>query len=378
MVTKTRLNHLKQLSNKQPLLSLYLDVNPSKADTREDAPLIRVKDSLRQLELPKSFVQDVLSQVKSELIRRRARSLVLFSNEDSSFSEFMHLQLELPELKDKAIVVAWGKALTAPLTRLTDSASRYALVYVDEARWRYFELFFDDIAEVQDAFRPLSTHNWRDLSESHVGVAQGVIARGGIAKDKVQQRESVWTERFFKQAAALLEEALSNHSIEQLILMGSSRHLSEFKAVLSPSTQKAIISSVSPPANPNASANDLAKLIKPCIAKHTKSKELELIINAQENGVVGLAQSLKALQKGQLSQLIAPWEANPSVYVTPTTNYVTATMEETDPSDVPKLEHLHSVLDDLTDKYATELSYVRGEAEQQLMTLDGLAGLRRW
>ena len=141
MVTKVQLNTLKQKSSHQALLSLYLDIHPGKSDTQEGAPLIRAKEALKELALPKPFIQEILSLLSTELVRRQARTLVLFTNEDLGFYKRFALQLELPELNEKGVLAAWGKALTAPLRRLTDTSSRYAVVYIDKARWRYFEAF---------------------------------------------------------------------------------------------------------------------------------------------------------------------------------------------------------------------------------------------
>jgi Bacterial archaeo-eukaryotic release factor family 10 len=48
-----------------------------------------------------------------------------------------------------------GQPYITPLLQTLDAQKHYGVVFIDEARWRYFEISFGQIEEVQDAFRAL-------------------------------------------------------------------------------------------------------------------------------------------------------------------------------------------------------------------------------
>jgi hypothetical protein len=163
----------------EPLLSLYVDVHPAKPENARGAPLIRVKDELKRLELSKSFAEALLTKLGQMNDLAQAKTLVAFVAEDmKAFCHLYLLRLELPQLNKSGILARWGKPYITPLMQLIDAQERYGIVYIDQQRWRYFEVFFGDIEEKQDAFRALATKEWRTFTEANTGVAHGVMARG--------------------------------------------------------------------------------------------------------------------------------------------------------------------------------------------------------
>lgn len=368
---------------RQPVLSLYLDVNPANHDNVGGAPFIRAKDELKRLGLDKGVADAVLAKLKDRLVMPKARTLVVFAGEDAdTFFVAYPLQLPFPQLEGRGVVGRWGRPYVTPLLQLIDSQERIGVVYLDQARWRYFEVFFGEIAELRDAFRPLDTSHWRYLGEAKQGVAQGVPARGGSGVDRFERRKGAWTQRFFKQAVSVLDHAVRTSEVDWLIMMGPADAVSEFRALLPHDLGEMVADCLPPPANPDAGASDIVALIEPCIARLRKDQEASRLDEIAEQGVWGTEATLEALQEGRLRLIVAPWHSDLTVYYCSERGYAAASLSAAArhcPDQHHEPELLQELLPELATGYGAALTYLQGEAEQRLDTeYGGLAGLRRW
>jgi hypothetical protein len=157
---------------RDPVLSLYLDVNPAHTENARGAPLIRAKEAIKALAVPKPFTEAFMKRLTHHHGIPQARTLVSFASEDlKAFSVTYPLQLEFPLITSGGVIARWGSPYVLPLLQALDAQERYGVVFVDRARWRYFEVFFGDIEEQQDAFRPLDPSTWRRLSDSKLFTA---------------------------------------------------------------------------------------------------------------------------------------------------------------------------------------------------------------
>jgi peptide subunit release factor 1 (eRF1) len=215
MLSKQSIRFIQQVvaPQRDDVLSLYLDINPANIDNKNNATFIRAKDELKRFELPKSLIETVMKKLENAYAFPHARSLVLFASKDEKLLEHYTLPYDLPFLGKRGVVAKYGQPYVTPLLQTLDAQQRYGVVFIDEARWRYFEISFGQIEELQDAFRALDTHEWRELTEANTGVVHGVMARGGMGKDHFEHRKEAWTHRFYKDVAKLLEHALQENDV---------------------------------------------------------------------------------------------------------------------------------------------------------------------
>ena len=385
MLTKETIHYLRTViaPQREPVLSLYLDINPAKQENARGAALIRVKDELKRLALPKPYAEALLEKLTHAFGIPQARSAVIFAGEDlGTFFEYHSLHFELPQLKQKGILARWGKPYVLPLLQVIDSQEHYGAVVLDQARFRYFEIFFGDIQELEAAFRPLDPSHWRTFTEANTGVVQGVPARGGMGKDKFERRKDNWTHLFYKDVTSILEQAMSANEVQYLFLLGPSKNVQEFRGVLSLELAQKVIDCLPPPANSAASAQEILSLLEPCIERHRQAKEKSLLEHLQETGVQGLEPTLEALQAGRLQVLVAWQESEYTVYRCSESGYVAASLSgiaKHCPEQTHELVLLHDVLPELTESFATKLCYLSDETAQVLTSAGvGLAGLKRW
>ncbi|WP_147372607.1 VLRF1 family aeRF1-type release factor, partial [Calidithermus terrae] len=206
-----------------PVLSLYVDINPANPGNSGKAYLIRAKEAARALEVPGKVLDQALGAME-RLPEGRLRAV--FAGED--WLEAYDLQTELP--LPGGVEARWGEPYLTPLMYALDEYERYAVVLVDQEKWRLFEVHMGKIEELEGAFRAVATNEWRELGEDATAAggrsagpgAVGHVGRavGGSGKDNFNERMGEWTERFFKEMAQHLVEAMRTRGIEQLILMG--------------------------------------------------------------------------------------------------------------------------------------------------------------
>src|SRR5690554_2691843 len=82
-----------------PVLSLYLNVNSADPANEREAFVLRAREAMRQLELPRDFEAAVTRRLEQEYVIPEGRTMVLFAarNTDELF-EVRYLQAGLPLL----------------------------------------------------------------------------------------------------------------------------------------------------------------------------------------------------------------------------------------------------------------------------------------
>jgi hypothetical protein len=380
-------NILKQLESiKDNIFSLYLDVNPASLENVRDAYITRVKDALQDISIPKALGEQVLERLVTDRLASQGRTLVLFASENiENLFHIFNLQVELPFVSaHDGIIAYWGAPYLAPFLLVLDEYERYAVVYLDKERWRYFEIFLGEIEELHDAFIAVDTDAWRQLSESSIG-APGVIARGGSGKDLFEKRLDSWKHRFYKDTAKLLEQIVQKKKLDRLILIGSSEHLSDFEHTLSKHLQENVVEHLPPPSDPGASQNQVKLLVDPVIHRAKREKEKKLLKQIRESGIWGLENVLEALQIGQLHVLALPWNQKclgRTIYRCEMANIVVSKRSQVEklyPDNKIFPVSAGEALPQLAFDQKTRVEFMFGDTEKKLIEeFGGFAALKRW
>jgi hypothetical protein len=362
-----------------PVLSLYVDVNPSNPENTRRAWLIRVKDALKSLPVQRDLKEKVIA--KLELVRPEARTYAAFAVND--LIEIYELQVDLPlvDLAHGRVDVRWGDPYIFPLLYVIDECERYGVVFIDESKWRFFELFLGEIDEIANAFLDLSDEKPPELPRPAQHFVQGVILRGGAAGDRFARHIEASVGRFYKRVAHVLDKLVEIRRIDRLMLMGPHDDTHFFAQFLPRRLRNLLAGHISSLPKPGASAGEVLKKVTPAIENSRQAQELALLQEVRDYGRWTIPTVLEALQMGRLYLLIAPWRLDAVVWRCASGLVVQdeRAIEAFCPGQEVKEVELREVLPDLAAAHGARLQFVEREAEAHLMReFGGLAGLSRW
>lgn len=378
---QVRLVHERIAPHLAPVLSLYVDVHPGRPENARRGWFIRVKDSLKALDIPTTLYERVITLLSEE--RAQARTLVLFAATD--LLERYDLQVELPvvDLAHGRVECRWGEPYVTPLLYALDEYERAGVLYLDRMSWRFYEIFLGEIEEATDAFRDISPEEWQELTRYLPTLYDGLLKeRVATHPSRFARRVEMWVQRFLKRLAHLLEDVVVEHDIRRLVLLGPAEVTYFFEQYLPRSVRSRVVAHMSDIPYPIPSAAQVLDKVTPILEKAERAHEQALLDTVQERaGIWGLDPTLEALQTGRLAALIVPWRIETQVWRCPE-GWVASTPEmarifcpESELQEVP----LRDVIVQLAADFGARLEFVRGEAEQRLLKqYGGLAGLPRW
>lgn len=375
-----------------PILSLYLDINPAKLENANRAYALRAKDAMKALGVPQDLEDRVLEVLKNQVLE--AKTAVLFAK--AGLFETLLLQVELPLvsglkttflgekesrfLTDGALV-HYGEPFLLPLIYALDEYERYGVVYLDQERWRVFEIFLGEIQEVGDAFLALDTEAWRRLSLDAPGRRFNLagISRGGAGQDLFAKRLAAWEERFYKTLSHGLEKLVEERGFTRLILMGPEEHTRLFLGYLPKRLKDGVVALLPSLPHPGASPGQVLKRLEPVLEEIERKGEAEILKRLEEaypKAVFG-PEVLERVQEGRVELWVLPWHLDQTTYACdgiffPEEARALAWCQN------PEAKPLAVVLPELAAGYAAKLEFLRGEAEKELLERGGMAALLRW
>jgi peptide subunit release factor 1 (eRF1) len=394
MIGKEEVRRIKESLKdlKTPALSLYLDINPAKPDNAGRAYALRAKDAMKALAVPEALAEKVLELLQHEVIQ--AKTLALFA--DEARLELFPLQVELPlvravktafvdektsRLLTDGALAHYGEPFLLPLVYALDEYERYGVVYVDQERWRVFEVFLGEIAEVKDAFLALDTEAWRRLSLDAPGrrFNLGGIARGGAGQDLFAKRLAAWEERFYKALAHELVRHVEERGFTRLLLMGPEEHTKLFLGYLPKRLKEKVVAELPSLPHPGASPGEVLKRLEPVLEEVERQAEVRLLEELEEaypKAAFG-PEVLARVQEGRVELWVLPWHLEKEVYACDGL-YLAEEAQALAYCQNPEKKPLAVVLPELAAGYAAKLEFVRGEAERRLLERGGMAALLRW
>lgn len=367
-----------------PVLSLYLDVDPSNPDNTGNAVQLRAAEVMRGIGLEKEYIDRVTRTLSKHFVIPEGRSLVIFAGEDAEFFEAHYLQTRLPMLgRSDGALAHWGTPFTAPLHYVLDQKERYAALSIGAERVRVFEAFLGQIAEVAEFEREANTEDWtiQRHARRSPAVGAGVAARGGADVDRFEDRMREATARLYRNLMPELERAIEAEGVDRIILSGTPEPVAAFRGAMSPALEERLAGEMPPPADPNADAGAWLPDVRELVEQIEERHELALLDEVRESGVTGLHETLTLLQEHRLRTVIAPWVLEARVHRAEDGRVALSAEEAAvlSPGQAVSEAPLLKVLPTLAQASGAELEFVAGEAEARLNEeMGGLAGLRRY
>ncbi len=369
-----------------PVLSLYLNVNSADPANERKAFVLRAREAMRQLELPRDFEAAVTRRLEQEYVIPEGRTMVLFAarNTDELF-EVRYLQAGLPLLDlgaGKDSVAFWGRPYVAPLLFALDQKEHYAILWIDQDEAQCFEVFLGESEELFSATRDDDVVEWRRLSEARrtpLTSAGGVPARGAADTDSFADRMDHNIERFWKEVGSQLEQHVRDGEADRIILLGTDETTGSFSQLLPQQVQEMVVARLNAQ---TSNTDDWLPLVKDAIDEAELKYELALLDKVQESGNWGMQEVLALLRNRQADILIVPYNPDTTVHVATGSRVFGASREELealDPDDPIETKPLTAALSEIAEQGNVHVEFVANEAEERLeRDFAGIAALRRW
>ncbi len=370
-----------------PVLSLYVEVDPTQPDNARRAWELRACNAVKALAAPAAIEQAVLAALEAEFAPE-ARMLAVFAAETAGSQVTitrlpLHISLPLLDLSSGRVEARWGEPYITPIIYALDQYERAAVVWLRGEGWRFFEVFLGEIGEHTDVFRSVEADLWREVDQFNPQqLRERLRAQAMGNRDRFARRMENIAARYLQRLAGLTERALAHFGIHRLVLLGRDEATKQFAALLPRTVQQMVVAYVTDLPHPDAApAHVLAKVL-PAL-EHVEQVHEQEVLNQviRQPGVWGIDPVLAALQEGRLSVLLAPWRLNEQVWLAG--NGLLAGSREQAmllaPEAEPQPIALRDVLVDACTAFATRLEFVSGVAEERLLRdFSGLAGILRW
>lgn len=398
MISKKDIQRFKKIigSIKKPVLSVYCNINPADPDNYGGAWYVRLKNTLRdmpeltmRLKKGKTFYDELMIFI--DQIQTSARTLALFAwvdDKEELAVEHFEMQVDLPvvDLVKGRVEAHYGKPFVLPILYAFDEFRRIGVLHICGSRWRFYEVFLNEINEITETFAEITPDEWKEFNENAQMIESGVLEERTF-NDKIKFKDrqkailQTLTHKLYIRLAEMVEKSIHELEMDRLVLMGDNWQVKLFENYLHRPTRELIVGYASNPLDiDNPSLKDVLERILPILKEAEEREELQLLEQAKSpQGVYGLQNVLYALQMGRIQVLILPWDLHATVYKCKD-GLVFATKEEAlDYNNSYEEVSLNEEIFYAAAQYATRIEFVNGVSKEKLYNeLEGIAGILRW
>lgn len=283
-----------------PVLSVYLDVNQSKASNLnrgfETALKHRLRTIEQQLETPeqkaefKKDAQQVLDFVAD--YSPKGRTVVIFCDRSEDF--FWHWEAHVPIGNG----VHWiQRPYVRPLAEAFDEYERYGVILTDKAQARLFIVFLEQIEEHQEAFAEASVRHIKNTGSDH-----------GWSQMNIQRKADEHARWHLKNVSDLIGDLAARYELDRLVLAGPTVVTSELFSLLPKRLRQRVVDIVALPVE--AKPHEVLRETLAIEEKVERAVEVEMVeelVTASaknERAVLGVSPTLEAVQEGRIWKLL--------------------------------------------------------------------------
>jgi peptide chain release factor subunit 1 len=289
-----------------PVLSVYLNVDPSAPANRRGGYKLALDEMLKQIETQlgeeskrRHFQEDaawIRRQVELEM--PRGRSLVMFCDASEDFHFRQDLAIRL------ANQVWYGDTpYTRPLVQAMNEFERYGVVLVDKENARFFVFSMQTIEELDKAFQTPAVRHRRTAGTDHLR-----------SQMTLQRRAATWSGWFLKEVAEILDDIVRNQAIDGIILAGQEDITAELQRLLPKAMAVRVVGTVR--SGINARPTEVLQISMPLVETIERQREQQLVDDLVtithkpqpklEKAVAGLAATLDAINQARVYRLVCP------------------------------------------------------------------------
>ncbi len=319
MFNEKSLKELASVEASGPILSVYLDVDPTQRNT--DEYKLKLREMLKQIEheVDDDDIQAVKRYVDMEY-DWSGRGLAMFTRQADDF--WLAIPLSVPV---RSGVTVAQRPYIAPLVELNGLYGRYVVASVDRQGGHFYLFHMGDLIEHEGVMGLDVRRTRKGRGSSVVGMRGGAPASG--------RKEAEVVQRNLKEIADALTNFCQKHRPRRLILAGSEHTLAQFREQLPSSLQNIVAGSFSAEMDAGeVEIRDRTLAILETLDKQRKDDLVEAVITASAkgmNGVVGLDETLSAANEGRVQVLVVERDFHRSGYRCGGCGYLTTQPMET-------------------------------------------------
>jgi peptide chain release factor subunit 1 len=301
MISREVLSELIAFNPEQYLTTtLYLRIEktpqPSHSIELKDLIKIRKKELETQKwspEVKKSIEDDfkkIQDYVTLKFTRDGVNTLSIFSCCGLKFWKVITLQIPIPSQ-----LVIQAHPYYRPLSSAVDQQKRVLFILIERAKARLFEISAGEILEHSDILDDVPSK----VRESGFG---------GYDERRIERHIEDHVRRHFKHVAETADYFSKKYSTDYVILAGSETNTSEFRQYLPNGLSSKVVATVHE--EMTASPKDILEKTIHIEKEMRQKEETQLVnqlfkeVNSGGLGIVGLDSTLRALQRGQVNQLL--------------------------------------------------------------------------
>ena len=291
MFTESDLKELLEYKTEHPVLSIYLNMDPSEGSA--DFYKLRLRSMLKDIDL-ESDVNAVERYFDHEY-DWSGRSIVIFSCEAEDF--FRPYSFEVP-IDDRLRISE--RPHVKPLADLLDSYGGYGVALIDKQGARLFNFHLGELREQEGMTGESIRHT------KSGGGSQALGRRGGVAGQTDYTKEVA--DRNLKEAAEFAARFFAEHNVRRVLIGGTEDNVAAFRNQLPKSWQSLIVGTF--PMSMNASQSEVMERAVEVGQQAEFRRKLKLVDTVVTNaakghgGVIGLEDTLGAVHEGRVQTLL--------------------------------------------------------------------------
>jgi peptide subunit release factor 1 (eRF1) len=327
MITETNLQELLGFISKHPVLSLYLNTDPSQGNA--DGYQLNLRNMLKEVDL-KADVEAVEHYFSREF-DWSGRSVAVFSCAPDKFFRAYPLAMTVPSR-----VRIGERPHVKPLASLLDSFGAYGVVLVDKQGARLFYFNLGELIEQEGVMG-------EEVRHTKLGVASAITGRrGGVAGQTHYQDELA--ERNMKDVISFATRFFKEYNVRRIAIGGSDDNVAQFRSLLPKSWQSLVVGTFH--MNMLATADEVlerAMELGNQAEVQQEEKLLNQVVTAAakgKGGVLGLEGTLGAVREGRIQMLILQTGHRAPGYRCQGCNFLTAEKQATCPFCGGKFTHI--------------------------------------
>ena len=291
MLTESNLRELLDYQSHHPVLSVYLNTEPSEGNA--DAYKLRLRTMLKEVNMPEDV--SAVERYFDHEYDRSGRSMAVFSCAPEEY--FRAYSLAVP-IRNRVRV--GDHPHVKPLADLLDSYGGYGVALVDKQGARMFSFHLGELREQEGMMGEAVRHTKRGGASSLAG------RRGGVA-GKTKHAEEV-AGRNMKEAAEFAAHFFANNNVRRVLIGGAESNVAPFRAQLPKAWQSLIVGTF--PMSMTAGKDEVLERAMQIGREAERRRETELIKTLINNaskgrgGVVKLDDTLRSVHEGRVQSLV--------------------------------------------------------------------------
>lgn len=291
MLTETDLRELLNYHAHHPVLSVYLNTEPSEGNA--DAYKLRLRTMLKEVNMPEDV--SAVERYFDHEFERSGRSIAVFSCAPEKYFRSYSLAVST---RDRVRVSEHPHV--KPLADLLDSYGGYGVALIDKQGARMFYFHLGELREQEGVMGEAVRHTKRGGASTVPGRRGGVAGRTNRAEEVV--------DRNMREAAEFAARFFAENNVRRILIGGADSNLAPFRNQLPKAWQSLIVGTF--PISMTAGKDEVLERAMQIGTEVENQRETELIktlvTNASKGrgGVMKLEGTLRAVHEGRVQTLV--------------------------------------------------------------------------